>query len=116
MSEIPSASHSRSSDDGEIDLLPPLTIVRARVVGGITIRADDEAKEHKLIGVAIDDPSVSEVADLSDVSRGLRHEIREFFDRYKDDEGVTVKVTDWFDRARSLEILRKAFRAAKTPK
>jgi len=113
---------TRSQADGmEIDLMAistepllPLTVAHVRLIGGCTINSGDETgTEDKLLGTVIGDPDVVGILDIGDVDRKLKAKIEEFFNTYKDDEGVPVKVEGWFDRLTAVAKVKAGIRAAK---
>jgi inorganic pyrophosphatase len=114
--------HTRcSADDEETDVmivsgepLLPLTIVRARVIGGFyETESDQDEPEERLLAVAIDDPSVAEVQSVEDLDPGLRAQIEAFVRTYKQNQNVQVTFDGWFDRDTALDRLRRGFKRAK---
>ena len=114
-------AHSLGSDGMEMDMLIltaepllPLTLVRVRTIGGFTVESSDKGLEDKLIGVAIDDPSVDVMHELEQVPRDLRDRIEHFFKMHERDRGIDSHVSGWFGRtdahprlAKALELGRK---------
>ena len=114
--------HTRSgADDEETDVLilaaeplRPLTIVRARLIGGfIEATSDQEQPEARLIAAALDDPSVDDVHELDDLDAALRERIETFVRTYKQNQNVKVAFAGWFDRASALDRLRRDFKRAR---
>ena len=78
------------ADDGDpLDVLVlmqeavhPLTIVRARAIGGFKMR-DDMGEDDKIIAVAVDDPAVSHYQATTELPPHLVIELRRFFIDYK---------------------------------
>lgn len=111
---------TRGVDDEEIDILVlarepllPLTIVRARVIGGLVERAGDQPDaEERLLATAIDDPSLAGVHGIDDLGE-LRARIETFVRTYKQDQGIQVAFEGWLDRDAALDRLRRAFKRAK---
>jgi inorganic pyrophosphatase len=109
------------ADDEELDIyvlsaepIVPLTIVRARVIGGfIEIASDADGPEDRLLAVAFDDPNVSEVRDRADIAGSLREAFESFVRRYKAHQGVQVSFDRWYDRGEALDRVRRGFEAAK---
>ena len=91
----------------------PLCIVPARIIGVVRIVADGEG-EDKIIAVAIGDPSVNHMQDLSDIPVHFRAEMASFFEDYKKLEMKTVVVEEFSDKARALQILQESYGAYKT--
>ena len=109
------------ADDEETDVmvlsgepLLPLTIARARIVGGFVESTTDEADpEERLIAVAIDDPAVERIHRIADLDPDLKDRIEAFVRTYKQNEDVEVSFDGWFDREAALDRLRRDFKAAK---
>jgi inorganic pyrophosphatase len=85
----------------------PLTIVRARAIGGIAMR-DDKGVDDKVIAVAVDDPSVSHYKDTAELPPHFLIELRHFFTEYKVLEGKLSQVDELYGRERALEVIRAA--------
>ncbi|HEV7558852.1 MAG TPA: inorganic diphosphatase [Kofleriaceae bacterium] len=109
------------ADGGELDLMAisaepllPLTIGHIRLVGGCTISGlDENGSEDKLLGIVLGDPSVESILDIGDVDNKLKTKIVEFYDSYKDNQGIPVKVEHWFDRLTAVAKVKAGLRAAK---
>lgn len=101
------------ADDGDaLDILvlmqepvEPLTIVRARALGGLKMR-DDKGEDDKIVAVCIDDPAFAHYGDLSQLPPHLMLELDRFFRDYKLLEGKETVVDHPYDRATALEIIR----------
>ena len=92
----------------------PLTIVRARIIGGFVEKVSGEDEpEERLLAAAIDDPEVARVETLGHVDATLRARIERFVQSYKQDQGVGVAFTGWLDRDAALDRLRCGFRRAR---
>jgi inorganic pyrophosphatase len=113
--------HTRSGADDEVihilvlarEPLLPLTIVRARVIGGFVERTSDQAEpEERLLATAIDDPSVADIHSVDDIGE-LRGRIEAFVRTYKQDQGVAVALERWIDRDTALDRLRRGIKRAK---
>ena len=89
--------------------LPPLTIVRTRVLGGFAMR-DDKGGDDKLLCVAVDDPMWAHVKTVDGMSPQLLDEIRRFFSDYKRAEGKYSEVGELYGRDHALEVLRRAMK------
>lgn len=103
------------ADDGDpLDVLVlmqepvvPLTIVRARAIGGLRMR-DDKGEDDKIIAVAIDDPSVNHYREASELPPHVVRELDRFFRDYKVLEGKESVVDKPYDRATALTVMRAA--------
>jgi inorganic pyrophosphatase len=69
----------------------PLSILRAKAIGIITMR-DDKGPDDKIVAVHVDDPEYSDYGDISDLPPHRLKELRQFFLDYKELEGKTVEV------------------------
>jgi inorganic pyrophosphatase len=106
------------ADDGDpLDVLVlmqepvvPLTIVRARAIGGIKMR-DDKGEDDKIIAVAVDDPAVNHYTDVPQLPPHVMIELDRFFRDYKVLEGKTSEVDRPYDRATALRVMRGALDA-----
>lgn len=112
------------ADDGDpLDVLVlmqfpvnPLTIVRARAIGGLRMR-DDKGEDDKIIAVAIDDPAVSHYQATTELPPHLLKELRRFFEDYKSLEGKFSEIDELYNQARAVSVIRKAAEAyLKMPK
>jgi inorganic pyrophosphatase len=113
--------HTRSeADDEELDVLIlsgeallPLTIIRARVIGGfLETNSHKRAREARLLAAAIDDPAVARIRDLADVADSLRSQVEAFVLTSKEDPQIDVSFDGWLDRRAALARLDAAMRAA----
>ena len=103
------------ADDGDpLDILvlmqepvAPLTIVRAKPLGGLQM-ADDKGVDDKIIGVCIDDPAYEPYQKLADIPQHVMKEVDRFFRDYKILEDKRVDVSDFYDQKRALEVIRAA--------
>jgi len=101
------------ADDGDaLDVLVlmqepvhPLTIVRARAIGGFRMR-DDKGQDDKIVAVAIDDPSFSHYTSASELPPHVLRELRRFFQDYKILEEKVSEVDELYDRAGALSVVR----------
>jgi inorganic pyrophosphatase len=83
----------------------PLTIVRARAIGGFHMR-DDKGEDHKIIAVAIDDPAVAHYKEASELPPHLVLEIRRFFEDYKILEGKRSEVDELYGAGEAHRIIQ----------
>src|SRR6185369_11171311 len=85
----------------------PLTIVRARAIGGFFMR-DDKGVDDKIIAVAVDDPSVSHYTRHDELPPHVARELMRFFLDYKTLEQKLAEVEDMYGRDRALEVIAEA--------
>jgi inorganic pyrophosphatase len=106
------------ADDGDpLDVLVlmqepvvPLTIVRARPVGGIKMR-DDKGEDDKIVAVAVDDPAFNHYTSIAQLPPHLMIELERFFRDYKMLEGKESVVDNLYDRAQALKVVRSSLDA-----
>jgi inorganic pyrophosphatase len=91
----------------QIDIVP-MCIVAAKVIGVMRMLDGGEA-DDKIIAVAIGDPSVSHINDISELPQHFISELRNFFEDYKKLENKTVVVEDFLNREIALQILHESF-------
>lgn len=85
----------------------PVTIVRARPIGGFQMR-DDKGVDDKILAVAIDDPAYSHYKESSELPGHVLAEIRRFFQDYKILEKKLSEVDELYDRGRALEVITES--------
>jgi len=103
------------ADDGDpLDILvlmqepvEPLTIVRARPLGGLRM-VDDMGGDDKIVSVCIDDPAYAQYQSVHELPPHLMRELDRFFRDYKTLEDKRVDVGDLYDRDRALAIIAES--------
>ena len=103
------------ADDGDpLDVLvlmqepvEPLTIVRARAIGGLQM-TDDKGGDDKIVAVCVDDPAVAHYTRTSELPPHLMRELERFFTDYKVLEGKRSEVGEMYDTAQALVVIQKA--------
>ena len=91
----------------------PLTIVRARAIGGLRM-ADDKGGDDKIIAVCIDDPAYAHYQRLDEVPSHVMRELDRFFRDYKMLEDKRVDVEEFYAKDHALDVIKAAV-AAYTP-
>ena len=103
------------ADDGDpLDILvlmqepvEPLTIVRARALGGLNM-VDDKGGDDKIVAVCIDDPAYAQYENLEQLPPHIMKELDRFFRDYKTLENKLVEVDRFYDQKRALEIIAES--------
>ena len=85
----------------------PLTIVRARAIGGFFMR-DDQGEDDKIVAVAVDDPSMVHYRRHDELPPHLVKELLRFFRDYKTLEQKLTEVEEMYDRERALTVIEAA--------
>lgn len=85
----------------------PLTIVRARAIGGFRM-VDEKGMDDKIIAIAVDDPAFTYYRALDQLPSHLTLEIRRFFQDYKEAEDKQSDVGETFDREHAVNVIRSA--------
>jgi inorganic pyrophosphatase len=85
----------------------PLTIVRARPIGGLQMR-DDKGVDDKIIAVAVDDPAYSHYREADQIAPHLLVELRRFFQDYKVLEGKLSEVDELYGTERALAVISES--------
>lgn len=90
---------TKAGDGDAVDILlfltnpvPPLTVVKARAIGMITM-IDGGDEDNKVIAVPVDDPRWKDVQDINDIPEHRITELTDFFANYKRLQKKTVEVT-----------------------
>jgi len=103
-----------AEDDDPLDVLvlcqepvDPLTLVRARAIGLMTM-VDSGKKDHKLLAVAMDDPEFNSFREASELPIHRLTMLRRFFQDYKTLEGKSVEVDDFQPAAFATPIIEDA--------
>ena len=105
-------------DDGDpLDILvlmqepvEPLTIVRARALGGLMME-DEAGGDDKIVAVCIDDPAVAHYRSIKEIPPHVMRELERFFRDYKALEGnkqAEVVVGDLYGQDHAFDVIRRA--------
>ncbi len=92
----------------QVDIVP-MCIVSAKVIGVMRMLDNGEA-DDKIIAVAVGDPSVCHINDISELPPHFISEIEHFFMEYKRLENKEVKVENFLGREVAIEILQDGFK------
>ena len=84
----------------------PGCIVPARIIGYLSV-VDNGHEDYKLISVVDVDPRYNEVKCLDDLSNFTLDEIKNFFQNYKTLQNIEVKVYDYHDSTKDLELIKE---------
>lgn len=103
-----------AEDDDPLDVLvlcqepvAPLTLVRARAIGLMTM-LDSGKRDHKILAVAVDDPEYNGFQEAAELPGHRLTMLRRFFQDYKSLEGKVVEVDDFTPAATALPVIEQA--------
>jgi len=105
-------THAEDGDPLDILVLmqepvEPLTIVRARAIGGLRM-TDDKGGDDKIVAVCIDDPAVAHYTATSEVPPHVMRELDRFFRDYKTLEGKHSEVGELYGKDEALAVIRRS--------
>ena len=103
------------ADDGDpLDILvlmqepvEPLTIVRARPLGGLRM-TDDKGGDDKIVAVCIDDPAVAHYTSIKELPPHVMRELDRFFRDYKQLEGKLSEVGEMYGKEEAFAVIARA--------
>ena len=103
------------ADDGDpLDILvlmqepvEPLTIVRARPLGGMRM-TDDKGGDDKIVAVCIDDPAFAHYQEIGEIPPHVMRELDRFFRDYKMLEGKRSEVGEMYGQAEALAVIGRS--------
>lgn len=105
---------THAGDEDPLDVLVlmqepvyPLTLVRARAIGGFLMR-DDKGIDDKIVAVAIDDPAFNHYRSHTELAPHIVRELMRFFRDYKVLENKEVEVETMYGVDRALEVIQEA--------
>ena len=84
--------------------IEPLCMVTAKVVGVMRM-VDNNETDDKIIAIAINDPSVKHIDDISQMPEHFIAELRNFFEEYKKLEHRKVEVLDFLGKEIAQQII-----------
>ena len=103
-----------AEDDDPLDVLvlcqeavAPLTLVRARAIGLMTM-IDSGKKDHKVLAVAMDDPEYDGFREAEELPPHRLTMLRRFFQDYKQLEGKAVEVDQLQAAKAALPVIEDA--------
>ncbi len=85
----------------------PLTLVKCRPIGMITM-VDGDSADEKIIAVPVDDPSMAEYTDISQLPQHTFSEISHFFEVYKTLEGKKTAVKNTAGKETARQVIESA--------
>jgi inorganic pyrophosphatase len=105
---------TRSDDKDHLDIMVVISeplfsgcVVSARPIGVLDME-DEEGKDVKIIAVALNDPRLADVNNISDLDEHYKKEIHNFFEVYKNLEKKPVKVHRWENKEEAYRVIKKA--------
>lgn len=102
------------ADDGDpLDILvlmqepvEPLTIVRARPLGGLRM-IDDQGGDDKIVAVCVDDPAFAHYIALGELPPHVMRELDRFFRDYKQLEGKISEVGAMYGKVEAFAVIQR---------
>ncbi|HEY4058286.1 MAG TPA: inorganic diphosphatase [Kofleriaceae bacterium] len=87
----------------------PLTIMRARAVGGLRM-VDEHGGDDKIVAVCIDDPAYAHYRDIAELPPHIMRELDRFFRDYKVLEGKAeqVEIGAMYGVDHALKVIRES--------
>lgn len=85
----------------------PLTIVRARAIGGFFMR-DDKGVDDKIVAVAVDDPAFAHYHRHDELPPHLARELTRFFADYKVLESKLAEVEEMYGVDHAFQVIDEA--------
>ncbi len=87
--------------------ITPMCLVEAKVIGVMQMLDGGEA-DDKIIAVAAHDPSINYYNNIEELPKHFFDEMRHFFEEYKTLENKSVKVEEFGDKKKALQIVNDA--------
>jgi inorganic pyrophosphatase len=105
-------THAEDGDPLDILVLmqepvEPLTIVRARPLGGLRM-VDDKGGDDKIVGVCVDDPAFAHYNSITELPPHVMRELDRFFRDYKQLEGKLSEVGEMYGKAEALSVIARS--------
>ena len=105
---------THADDQDPLDILvlmqepvEPLTIVRARPLGGLRM-TDDKGGDDKIVAVCIDDPAFAQFQSIEELAPHVMRELDRFFRDYKQLEGKLSEVGELYGIDEALAVIRRS--------
>jgi inorganic pyrophosphatase len=89
------------------ETLEPLTLVKARPIGVISM-IDNNQGDEKIIAIPSNDPTYNHYTDISELPAHIFDEMSHFFTVYKNLENKQTAVNEVSGRETAIEIIEKA--------
>lgn len=89
------------------ETLEPLTLVKARPIGVISM-IDNNQGDEKIIAIPSNDPTYNHYTDISELPVHIFDEMSHFFTVYKNLENKQTAVNEVSGRETAIEIIKKA--------
>ncbi|GIW65855.1 MAG: inorganic pyrophosphatase [Candidatus Parcubacteria bacterium] len=93
----------------EFSILPG-SLIKCQPIGGLEME-DESGNDEKIIVVPLDkiDPFWSKYKSINQLEESYKNKIRHFFENYKTLEpNKWVKINNWFDYDKAVEIIKKS--------
>jgi len=87
--------------------IQPMCLVEAKVIGVMQMMDGGEA-DDKIIAVAANDPSINYYNNIEELPKHFFSEMRHFFEEYKTLENKSVKVEEFGDKNKAMQIVNDA--------
>ena len=103
-----------AEDDDPLDVLvlcqnrvEPMTLIASRPIG-MMVMTDENKADHKIVAVAVGDPSQNSYRELGDLPEYELEVVQTFFEDYKTQEKDKVEVDGFRDRQAAHEVIEAA--------
>jgi inorganic pyrophosphatase len=105
-------THAEDGDPLDILVLmqepvEPLTIVRARPLGGLRM-VDDKGGDDKIVAVCVDDPAFAHYVALGELPPHVMRELDRFFRDYKQLEGKLSEVGAMYGKVEAFAVIQRS--------
>jgi inorganic pyrophosphatase len=87
----------------------PRCIITAKVIGCMRMIDQGEA-DDKIIAVHVSDPAFAHYNDIHELPEYMRHELKKFFEEYKQLEKKAVAVEDFIGRDEAMKVVNAAIK------